>query len=783
MRPFEHLRPATLVEASEALARDGARAMAGGTDLLGEMKDEIGTDYPQMVVDLKGLPALDHIVVDGDGLTVGALTKLKALAEHPGVQERFPAVAAAAASVASPQIREMGTVAGNICQSTRCWYYWCPDDRFHCMRKGGDACYALAGDNRYHSIYGGAKLQASPCERACPAGTEIPVYLRAVQQGDLASAARRLLAHNPLPAVTGRVCPHFCEKACNRGDVDEAVSIRALERTVGDYALDEWERLGLEPAAATGKTVAVVGAGPAGLSAAYYLRMSGHAVTVFDRFEKPGGMLNHAIPGYRLPDRVVDRQVEILCSLGIEFLAGVEVGKDMALQALRDRYDAVFLALGTWRERELGIGEGPELISGLEYLRRSRVDDEREKARSVLVIGGGNVAIDAAITAKRRGAATVSLACLEALEDMPAIKAEVDEALEEGVEIRPSCGPSRVLLSGDCAAGMELVACTAVFDEEGRFAPVYDTGAVSSVMADTIVVAIGQQPDIAALRIELPDSVFQRGLIRVDADTQETAIPGLFASGDVTSGPSYVTTAMGSGRRAAAAIDRYLGGAGPAEPPVAEEHCPSSFTAGVRRVTVSSLQPGDRTMKREDVAGLAAEQVATEAGRCMDCACVSVSASDLAPVLVALGGEICTTARALGAGEFFAVAPGGSTALEAGEIVTEIRIPAPAEGSRSRHAKFALRNSIDFPVVSCAVEIVATEGVVGRASICLNAVYGRPVVATAAQDFLAGKRLDGETAAAAADLAVSGTLPLSDNRYKVSIARALVERTLLACAD
>jgi NADPH-dependent glutamate synthase beta subunit-like oxidoreductase/CO/xanthine dehydrogenase FAD-binding subunit len=784
MRPFEYLRPESIDQACAALTRPGARAFAGGTDLLGEMKDEIGTEYPEALVDLKSLPGMDYVRADEDGLRVGALTKVKTLAEHPAVTGRFPALASAAASVASPQIREMGTVAGNICQSTRCWYYWCPDDRFHCLRKGGDACFALAGDNRYHSVYGGVRFKPTPCVSACPSGTEIPYYLRLLREGDMSAAARRLLANNPLPAITGRVCPHFCEKECNRTDVDQAVSIRALERRVGDFILENWEQLGLEPAPDTGKKVAVVGAGPAGLSAAFYLRMQGVATDVFDRFDRAGGMLNHAIPGYRLPDSVVDRQVAILETLGVTFNLSVELGRDITIRQLRDRYDAVFLAIGTWRERELGIGEGAELISGLEYLRRSRAVGGQEPAGRVLVIGGGNVAIDAAITAKRRGARTVTLACLEARPEMPAIAAEIDAALEEGVEILASCGPARLLLTDGCAAGMELIACTSVFNAEGQFAPTYDPSVVNTVEADKIVVAIGQQPDIAALRIELPESVFQRGFVSVDPETQETAVPGVFASGDFTSGPGYVTSAMGSGRRAAAGIMRRLNVEGVSDSSWAlrQEHRLSSFAAGIPRVAAPTLGVAARSMNSEDVAGLTEEQVLTEASRCMDCACVSVSNSDLAPVLVALGAKVKTTIRTLDAGEFFAVAEGQNTVLDEGEIVTEIYVPNPVEGTRSNYTKFSLRNSIDFPLVGCAVALTTTRGLVDAVSICLSAVYGRPYVPAAAEEFLKGKRVDAHTAATAALIAVEDGKPLSGNSYKLRIARALIERGIIACS-
>lgn len=790
--------------------------MAGGTDVLGEIKDEIHAECPRLIVDLKTIPGLEYVRSDGQGLEIGALTKLAALAGDPLVVEAYPALAAAASHIASPQIRLMGTVAGNICQSTRCWYYWTPDDRFHCMRKGGDACFALAGDNRYHSVYGGARFRPTPCVHACPADCAIPSYLPYVREGDMAAAARLLLSCNPMPAVTGRVCPHFCESDCNRAEVDETVSIRALERSVGDFLLDNWEVLGLVPAPQTGKRVAVAGAGPAGLSAAYYLRMQGHDVAVLDRFDRGGGMLNHAIPGYRLPDDVVDRQVDIFRRLGITFRLGVEVGRDVSLKELREQYDAVFLATGTWEEKQLGIGEGPEVVSGLEYLKQARAGSgpktggEPEAGAHTpsthgagghtLVIGGGSVAIDAAMTAKRLGADRVTLACLESFAEMPAIREDVEGALEEGIEIMPSCGPARVVLADGCAAGMELMACTAVFDATGGFAPTFDLDDRKTVAADAIVVAIGQRPDLSAFRTELPEPAFERGLLKVDPVTQETGVPGLYAGGDLTTGPGFVVSAIAAGRRAASSIGRHLGvggvpGAPGSDDPAprtgdgpatggseVEEFCASSYAGGVARAVAPVLTPDARSMEAEDTAGLTPQEARTEAGRCMNCACVSVNGSDLAPVLIVMGATIKTTDRVIEAKDFFASNVGTSTVLEDDEIVTRVDLPMPALGSRSSFMKFALRNSIDFPVVSCAVTIACTAETIDSASICLNAVYGRPCTPVEAEEFLIGKRIDEETASVAGELAVRDGAPQSGNSYKLQIARALVERCILACS-
>ena len=221
--------------------------MAGGTDLLGTLKDAVHPRPPEVLVDLKRIEGLDRIEVDDHGLRIGALTRLRQLESHPAVKKEYGLLAEAAKAVASPQLRNMGTVGGNICQEPRCWYYRYPDNGFHCLRKGGDNCPALTGENRYHSIFGPAKVGDSPCTRACPASTDVPAYLALVREDDWDGAARRILQVNPMPAVTGRVCPHFCQEECNRHDLDESVSIRAVERRLGDYILDHADRFMAPP--------------------------------------------------------------------------------------------------------------------------------------------------------------------------------------------------------------------------------------------------------------------------------------------------------------------------------------------------------------------------------------------------------------------------------------------------------------------------------------------------------------------------------------------------------
>jgi hypothetical protein len=349
MKTFRHVSAGSVEEATSVLREAGgkARIIAGGTDLLGEMRDNILPDggYPEVLVDIKNIPGLDAITEEGGKLQIGALARLEDVAHNAAVMEGYPALAEAARRTASPHIREMGTVAGNICQNNRCWYYWVPDNLFYCLRKGGKACYALTGDARYHSIFGAARVESTACARACPNHIDIPTYMSKIREGEADEAAQILLRTNPLPAVTGRVCPHWCEADCARGEFDEAVSVREVERFLGDRVLEDPSGFYARPPWDTGKQVAVVGSGPAGLSAAHYLRQAGHQVTVLERMPEAGGLLAYGIPPYRLPREVLRKQISALAGTGIEFKVGTEVDKN-AFEGLMKDYDAVFVAAG-----------------------------------------------------------------------------------------------------------------------------------------------------------------------------------------------------------------------------------------------------------------------------------------------------------------------------------------------------------------------------------------------------------------------------------------------------
>ena len=355
MKSFDHYDARTIQEAVKLLKnyKGKAKINAGGTDLLGALKQGSLREYPEAIINIKCISGLDAIKEDNAGLRIGALTKLGDVVNSRIVKEAYPLLADAAKSVATPLVRNMCTIGGNLAQDVRCWYYRYPQQiggPVTCLRKGGKICNAVTGDNRYHSILGAAPLEVYPCSSGCPAHVDIPSYLAMVRRGDMAQAAQAMLEFNPIPAITGRVCPVFCEPECNRSAVDEPVAIRCVERSVGDYILERASEFFAPPKHESGRTIAVIGSGPAGMSAAYYLRRSGHRVTVFEKSKEAGGMLRYSIPSYRLPKDVVSAQVRALESMGIKFKFGVTLGKDITISQLKKRFAAVFVACGAWKE-------------------------------------------------------------------------------------------------------------------------------------------------------------------------------------------------------------------------------------------------------------------------------------------------------------------------------------------------------------------------------------------------------------------------------------------------
>ena len=783
MKYFEHESAATFDEAVSLLKespKGKTVVMAGGSDLIGVLKEQILEDYPEKVVDLKTVRGGEYIKQDGDTIEIGALTKLCDIVKSDLLNEKAPVLSQAARSVATPLIRNVATMGGNICQDVRCWFYRYPHGiggRMDCMRKGGKECYAVMGDNRYHSIFGGMKVHTTPCSVQCPANTDIPAYMERLREGDVEGAARILMEANPIPMITSRVCAHTCQEQCNRCGSDESVSIHGVERYVGDYILEHPDTFYRAPETETGHKVALVGAGPAGLSAAYYLRKAGHDVTVFDKMEEPGGMLNYAIPNYRLPKSYVKQVAAAYEKMGIRFRLGCCLGEDIQAEDLEKEYDNVFYATGAWKRPVLGF-DGEEFTEfGLQFLMEVNQWMNKKDRRHVLVVGGGNVAMDVAITARRLGAESVTLACLESEPEMPASREEIARAREEGIEIMPSYGVSKAIYEGSQVTGMELMRCTSVKDENGRFNPQYDREETLRVSADSILMAAGQKVDLSFLGDKY-GLALERGLIQVDKDTQATSKSGIYAGGDATTGPATVIQGVRSGRNAAEAINR-----GYAVMP--ERRREDKFihfdTAGVKEehaVKDKELSAAERALDKEDSFTLTGEEAAREAGRCMNCGCYSVNASDISPVLILLDARIVTTKKTVRAADFFTTRLKAADMLDTDELVTAVRFRVP-EGYTTAYDKFRVREAVDFAIVSLAYAYRMKDGLIEDARIVLGGVAPVPMERKKVEAFLAGRKPDEALAEAAAELAVEGTAAMANNSYKIQEVRALIKKMIL----
>jgi len=780
---FEHESAATFDEAVSLLKespKGKTVVMAGGSDLIGVLKEQILEDYPEKVVDLKTVRGGEYIKQDGDTIEIGALTKLCDIVKSDLLNEKAPVLSQAARSVATPLIRNVATMGGNICQDVRCWFYRYPHGiggRMDCMRKGGKECYAVMGDNRYHSIFGGMKVHTTPCSVQCPANTDIPAYMERLREGDVEGAAHILMEANPIPMITSRVCAHTCQEQCNRCGSDESVSIHGVERYVGDYILEHPDTFYRAPETETGHKVALVGAGPAGLSAAYYLRKAGHDVTVFDKMEEPGGMLTYAIPNYRLPKSYVKQVAAAYEKMGIRFRLGCCLGEDIQAEDLEKEYDNVFYATGAWKRPVLGF-DGEEFTEfGLQFLMEVNQWMNKKDRRHVLVVGGGNVAMDVAITARRLGAESVTLACLESEPEMPASREEIARAREEGIEIMPSYGVSKAIYEGSQVTGMELMRCTSVKDENGRFNPRYDREETLRVSADSILMAAGQKVDLSFLGDKY-GLALERGLIQVDKDTQATSKSGIYAGGDATTGPATVIQGVRSGRNAAEAINR-----GYAVMP--ERRREDKFihfdTAGVKEehaVKDKELSAAERALDKEDSFTLTGEEAAREAGRCMNCGCYSVNASDISPVLILLDARIVTTKKTVRAADFFTTRLKAADMLDTDELVTAVRFRVP-EGYSTAYDKFRVREAVDFAIVSLAYAYRMKDGLIEDARIVLGGVAPVPMERKKVEAFLAGRKPDEALAEAAAELAVEGTAAMANNSYKIQEVRALIKKMIL----
>ena len=786
MKNFTYKNPASVEEAVSFLMEPGTVAMGGGTDLLGVLKDGLLPEYPGQVVNLKNIPGLNRIEEHEDGLHIGAAATLRDVADSPVVGSRWPALQTAAKSVATPNLRNTATVAGNICQDIRCWYYRYPDilgGKINCARKSGHLCSAMMGENRYHSIFGAAKVCETPCTGKCPAHTDISAYMEMVRAGEYESAARVLLEVNPMPAITSRVCAHFCMEGCNRNTYDESLNVGSIERFLGDYILEHADQFLTKPERENGKHISIVGSGPAGLTAACYLRQSGYRVTVYEKQKEAGGCLSYAIPAYRLPKEIVRRFVGALEHMGVAFRCGCAVGTDIQLEEIYQDSDGVMLDTGTWKRPLIGLA-GEELTRfGLEFLVDVNNYILEKPGSDVVVVGGGNVAMDVAITAKRLGAPNVTMVCLEQRDGMPANEEEVTRALEEGVVIQNGWGPKEVLRRDGAVSGIVFKSCPRVLDETGRFNPVYDEDKLLTLDADIILMAIGQKADLEFLNGAYEVET-ERGRIKA-LEGNRTSVDGIFAGGDVTTGPATVIKAIAAGKETAVAINRHCG-LEPLEVEKAQEAREAtklaSFDPGCRhsRSAVKSplLPVEERGMDKEDMGDLPEEAVRGEACRCFNCGCLAVNPSDMANMLYAYGARVRTSLRELDGAVFFAGSTRVKDILKPGEIVLEIVVPGPEPGTVAVYDKYRVRKSIDFAVLAVAGTYRLEDGLVKEISLVLGAVAPIPMKMTEAENYLRGKALNEEAAREAAEIALRHAIPLEMNGYKIEMAKVMVRRFL-----
>lgn len=400
----------------------------------------------------------------------------------------------------------------------------------------------------------------APCKTECPAHIAIPGYIKLASQGRYTEALELIKHENPFPAVCGRICPRKCETACTRGDVDDPVAIDDIKKFVAEQDLNKNRRYMPKIMHQYGKKIAVVGAGPAGLSCAYYLAIDGYKVTVFEKQNVLGGMLTLGIPNYRLEKDVVNAEIEILRELGVEFKTGIEIGKNISLKDLREQgYQAFYLAIGAQTGRRLGIeGEEAEgVMTGVDFLRNVNLGHDSTLEGNIIVIGGGNVAIDVARTSARVGAAKVELFCLESREQMPALEEEIQEALEEEIIINNSWGPKRIVTENGNAIGVEFRRCTSIYDENGKFKPAYKEETIF-VEASHVLVAVGQDIDWGGLLSGSKLEIKHNNTLKADPFTFQTGEPDVFAGGDAVTGPKFAIDAIALGKQGAISIHRFV---------------------------------------------------------------------------------------------------------------------------------------------------------------------------------------------------------------------------------
>lgn len=514
-------------------------------------------------------------------------------------------------------------------------------------------------DYRDHAKINCYETGTSPCKTACPAHLAVQGYVKMAAEGRYMDALKLIKQDNPFPAVCGAICNRRCEDACTRGTVDKAVAIDEIKKFIAEKELHEEHRYVPLCENHEGKQfeqkIAVIGAGPAGMSAAYYLRTKGYPVTVFEKEKRPGGMLLNGIPSFRLEKSVIEAEIDVLRQMNVEFRCGVEVGKDITIPELRtEGYKAFYVAVGAQGGRLAGVpGEDAAGVqTGVDFLRKINLaeevemlpDDIRLSGRTV-VIGGGNVAIDVARTALRAGSESVGMYCLESLAEMPAAADEVAEAREEGIVVWNGWGPKEILADNGKVKGIVLKKCVSVFDGNGRFHPVYDENECITVECENILLSIGQSVEWGEL---LKDTVVEfnpNGTAKADPVTYQTKEPDIFVGGDVYTGPKFAIDAIAAGKQGCESIHRFV-------------HEGHSLTLGRDLRQFVELDKDDVVIEEFDnakrqipgrKAGIAKdsfrdlrsvfteEQVKAEAARCLGCGATVVDENKC------IGCGLCTT--------------------------------------------------------------------------------------------------------------------------------------------
>jgi len=467
-----------------------------------------------------------------------------------------------------------------------------------------------------------------PCSLNCPAGTDCQGYVKLIAEGKYREAVELVKDRVPLPASIGRVCPHPCEKACRRQMVEEPISIAFLKSFAADIDLKSGDKFMPEVAESTGKSVGIIGGGPAGLTAAYFLAVKGHKVTIYDAMPKMGGMLRYGIPQYRLPKEVLDMEIASIAELGVEMKNNVKIGTDVTFEDIKNQHDATLVAIGAWKSGMMGV-DGEDLdgvLGGIDFLRGVALKAPADIGKRVAVIGGGNTAMDACRSAVRLGAEEVYVIYRRTRNEMPAEKVEIDEAEEEGVIYKFLHNPAEIIGENGRVKSVKLqVMELGEPDAGGRRKPVPVEGKFEILDVDTVIMAIGQKINIDGFEaLELTN----RGNIAADTFTFRTSVDGVFAVGDATNrGASIAIEAIGEAQKAANVIDSYLNGEtiGYKKPFVSEKVVTAADLADREKKSRAIMPQRAPEVRRNDFdevnLGFDEETARREAKRCLECGC------------------------------------------------------------------------------------------------------------------------------------------------------------------